>query len=400
MANIPSGVNKQVIYSKESVWGTAPAAGTGKYLRRTTLELDLTRESFESAEISSTAQTSDMRLGSDNVEGTLSGELSPGSYSDLFASLLRGTWATGSTFTGITVSSAATGNKLVRSAGSWIADGFKLGDLVNVTGFTAPATTNNTSAIVVALTATDMSLDANSVILVTKAAGDSVTVAVAGKKLVVPLLPASRTDESYTIEQFYDNIGVSRVAKGVKIGSASVTVAPNAMTTVEFGLMGKSVTSTGTAYFTTPAAASTTSIFSGNSGLLLVDNVPQAVITGLNFEITGDNEAGVVVGSRNPAAIFLGRIKASGEFTAYFDSDTIFTKFLNEEDVSLVYKFVGDAGETMVVKFPKIKLSGSSVSDQEVGGCVQTVPFTALLNDGTDTTVEASTVVLIDSMAA
>ena len=397
---ISSGVNKQVVYSKETVaWGTAPAANTGKYLRRTTLELDLTRDSFESAEISSTAQTSDMRLGSDNVEGTLSGELSPGSYSDLFASLLRGTWAAVTTMTAITVASAATGNKLTRSTGSWITDGFKLGDLVNISGFTAPATANNTSAIITALTATDMSLDTSSVTLVTKAAGDSVTVATAGKKLIVPLLPASRTDESYTIEQFYNNINVSRLATGVKIGSASVTVAPNAMTTVEFGLMGKNVVSSGTAYFTTPAAASTSAIFSGNSGLLLVDNVPQAVVTGLNFEITGNAEAGVVIGQCNPAAIFLGRVGVTGEFTAYFENDTIFTKFYNETEISLVYKFVGDADDVMVIKFPKIKLGGSSVSDGETGGCIQTVPFTALLNDGTVSTIEASTIVIIDSKA-
>ena len=395
---LTSGVNKQVVYSKESGgWGVKPLAGSGKYVRRTTLELDLTRDSFESAEISSTAQTSDMRLGSDNIEGTLSGELSPGSYSDFFASLLRGTWAAGATATAITIAAATSGNKLVRSTGNWISDGFKLGDLVTISGFTT--TGNNGSGLIVALTETDMSLDTNSITLTTEAEGDSVVVSVAGKKLIVPLTPAARTDDSYTIEQFYDNISVSRVATGVKIGSASVTIAPNAMTTVEFGLMGKNVESTSSAYFTTPAAASTTSIFSGNSGLLLVDNVPQVVVTGLNFEITGNTEAGVVIGSRNPAAIFLGRITVTGEFTAYFTDDTIFNKFKDEEDISLVYKFDGDSGENMVVKFPRIRLSAATPDDKETGGLIQTVPFTALLNDGSDTTIEQSTVVLIDSMS-
>jgi len=398
--SLTSGVNKQVIMSKESVWGVAPAANSGKYLRRVTLDLDLTRDSFESAEISSTAQTSDMRLGSDNVEGTLSGELSPGSYSPFFGSLLRGTWTTAVTDTAVTIASAATVNTLTRSTLSWITLGFKIGDLVNISGFTAPATANNTSAIITALTATVMTLDPTSVTLVTKAAGDSVTVAQAGKKLVVPLLPASRTDESYTIEQFYDNIAVSRLATGVKIGSASVTIAPNAMTTVEFGLMGKNIASAGSAYFTTIAAASTTSIFSGNSGMLLIDGVPQSVVTGLNFEITGDNEAGVVIGQRNPAAIFLGRVKCTGEFTVYFQDDTVFNKFYNETAISLVYKFVGDSGQTMVIKFPKIKIGGAKPDDKEVGGLIQTVPFTALLSDGTNLAIEQSTVVIMDSMAA
>lgn len=396
--SIADGVRKLVSYAKESTWGVAPAAGSAKYLRRTTLELDLTRESFESAEISSTAQTSDMRLGSDNVEGTLSGELSPGSYSDFFASLLRGTWAAATTNTSTVVAASSTGNKIVRSAGDWIALGFRIGDLVNISGF--PTTGNNGSAIVTALTTTDMSFDTTSITLVTEAEGDSVTVAVAGKKLVIPLLPSDRTDDSYTIEQFYDNIVVNRLATGVKIGSASVTIGTDAMVTAEFGLMGKNVVSSGTRYFTSPAAASTTSIFSGNFGLLCVDNVPQAIITGLNFEITGNTEAGKVIGQRNAAAIFLGRITASGEFTAYFSDDSIYNKFYNETAISIVHKFVGDDGQAMVVKFPKVKLGGSSVSDQEVGGCVQTVPFTALLNDGTNAAIEQSAVVIIDTEVA
>lgn len=398
MANIADGVRKLCSYAVESVWGTAPAAGTAKYLRRTTLDLNLTRDSFESAEISSTAQTSDMRSGADNVEGTLSGELSPGSYSDFFASLLRGTWVAGVTNTATTIAAVATGNKLVRSAGSWITLGFKIGDIVDTSGFATSA--NNGRAIVTALTATDMSLDAVSITLVNEAEGASVTVAVPGKKLVIPILPDDRTDESYTIEQFYDNISVNRLATGVKIGSASVTVSPNAMTTVEFGLLGKDVTSSGTRYFTSPAAASTTSIFSGNAGILLVDNVPQAIVTGLNFEITGNTEAGTVIGQRNAAQIFLGRITASGEFTAYFSDDTIFNKFYNETAISLVYKFVGDDDQVMVVKFPRIKIGGATPDDKETGGIIQTIPFTALLNDGTNTAVEQSTIVLIDSEVA
>ena len=37
MTFIPSGVQKSVIVGKESTWGTKPAAGTGKYVRRVVL---------------------------------------------------------------------------------------------------------------------------------------------------------------------------------------------------------------------------------------------------------------------------------------------------------------------------------------------------------------------------
>ena len=75
---IPSGVETRLVIGKETTWGVKPLATAGKLTRRTSVTLDLTRNMFESAEIISTAQTQDMRSGSDNITGTLNGELSCG----------------------------------------------------------------------------------------------------------------------------------------------------------------------------------------------------------------------------------------------------------------------------------------------------------------------------------
>ena len=92
-----SGVEKRVVIAKESTWGTKPAANTGREVRRVTAEFNKERASFQSNEITSTAQTSDMRQGTDNITGGLNCELSPNSYTDILASLLRGTWVAGAT---------------------------------------------------------------------------------------------------------------------------------------------------------------------------------------------------------------------------------------------------------------------------------------------------------------
>lgn len=398
MSGIPSGVNKTVIISKEDSWGVKPAAGTGKIYRRVGLDLNLNRDSFESAEISSTAQTSDMRTGTDKIEGTLKAELSPGSYSDFFAALLRGAWTAGVTDTATTVAAVATGDKLVRSAGSWITLGFKVGDLVKVTGFTTTA--NNGRFTVLAVTATDLSLDAT---LTDEAEGASITTVVQGKKLSIPLLTSARTDDSFTVEQWFDTIPVSRVATGVKVSTASVKIDPNAMATVDFGMMGKDMTSSATQYFTSPAASSTTSIVSGNKGALYANGVRIATVTTISFEINGNMETGVTIGNQQPdgtrpaTEIFLGRVKATGTFSAYFDSETFFNQFRDETEISLVFRLDGDAEEGLIIKFPRIKIGGSAIDDKEVGGLIQTIPFTALLPDGTSTTSEQSTVVLQDT---
>lgn len=394
MTSIPSGVNRQVIVGKEAAgqWGVPALASSGRYLRRTTIDLSLTRDMYESAEISSTAQTLDARNGMDKVEGTLNAEISAGSYADFWAGLLRGAWTPGVSYVGTTLSTVAATSKIVRSAGSWITDGFKVGKVINVAGFATA--TNNGNFTILTMTATELVVDAA---LATEAAGASVTVKVAGKTLQIPLLPSARTNDSFTIEQYFDTIGVSRVATGLKVNKADVKIAPNSMSTVDFGLMGKGMSTAATHYFTSPAAASTTGVMSGSAGALYVGGVKKGVVTSFDCSIDGGMEAGTVIGSRQAADIFLGRIKATGKFTIYFVDDTIFNAFTNETDVRLELRLDDSNGKSFVLGFPRIKLGSAPVNDVENGGLVSDVSFTALLNDGTDLTKEQSTVVIQDT---
>ena len=73
---IPSGVETRLTISEETAWNVKPLATRGRMTRRTTATLDLSRDTFTSAEIIDTAQTQDMRLGSDTISGTINGELS------------------------------------------------------------------------------------------------------------------------------------------------------------------------------------------------------------------------------------------------------------------------------------------------------------------------------------
>lgn len=395
---IASGVNKTVALAKESTWGTKPAAGSAKYLRRVTCELNLSREQFQSNEITTTAQTASVRSGTDSVEGTLSGELSAGSYDDIFASILRGVWVAGASLPANTdISASATDNSLNRTTGSFITDGIRVGDLIDIDGFTTPATANNLRASVISVTALKVVVDKT---LVTKAAGDSVTIDVCGNKLSIPLTVAARTDDSYTVEQSYTDTGDHFVSTGVKFGTASFSINPDNMVTVEFGMTGKDQVASGTAYFTTPADPSTTSSLSSNAGAIFVGGEQIGVITTFSLEINGNMEAGKTVfnelpdGTRPAAAIFLGRIGATGSFSAYFNSRSLYEKARNEEALTVVFRADGDGVDSFTIKLPKVKITMPQISDGETGGLVQSIDFTALLPDGTDTAIERSTVVM------
>ena len=320
MAFIPTGVNKKIITAKETTFGTSPAAGaTSKVRRRTSLEIDLERDTFESALIETHAQTSDMRTGMNNVPGTLSSELMCTEFEDEFAAILRGPWAAVTSAASTTISLNASTNTISRSTGSWLTSGIKFGFVIRASGFATAA--NNIDYIVTAVTATDITYETVNAdaVPVTEAAGSSVTIAVPGKVLEIPYSATSRTTDSFTIEQFFDTVNISERYTGVMIGTASVDIQPNAISTVEFNLQGVSKVATdGVAqYFTSPTTATTAASMAGNAGCIVIDGVRVAVATSASLEFGCELTPAEVIGSRTAPAIFRDRIKTTGEVSLY-----------------------------------------------------------------------------------
>lgn len=393
-----SGVQKTVAIAKESSWGVKPAAGSATFIRRASCTLNLSREQFQSNEITTTAQTSSVRSGTDTVEGTLSGELSAGSYDTIFSQLLRGPWVTGVSLAASTdISASSVDNSLNRTTGSWITSGIRVGDVITVGGFASPATANNGKTTVISVTALKIVVNKT---LVTKVAGDSVTVVVAGNKLVIPLTVAARSDDSFTVEESHADTGDHYVATGVKFNTAKIGINPDNMVTAEFGMMGKDQTVSGTAYFTTPAAPSIASCLSSNAGAIFFNGQQIGVVTTFSFDIDGGMEAGKTVfnqlpdGTRPAAAIFIGRIGVKGSFSVYMQDRTLFEKAYAENALTIVFRADGDNGDGMVFKMPKCKVTMPQRTDSEKGGIVQSLDFTALLPDSTVTDIEQSTLVI------
>lgn len=394
---IQDGVNTRVSVGQESLWGVKALANSGKSLRRVSLDINLDKPSFTSAEIRRSGQTSDMNLGTESVTGTLNGELSCGSYEDLFSALLRGDWTAGVTHTAATVA-VATG-KFVRSVGSWITAGYKIGDVVTTSGFTTPA--NNGSWIVSAITATDLSVVDTAAVLVVEAEGATATVAVAGKKLQIPNDVANQVRKSFSVEKYHTELDAAEVYTGVRIGSADISVQPNANTTVNFGLMGRTVELTeNDSWFTAPTSPSNTGVVTSSRGVLLKDGAVIADLTSITANITGNLATQTTVFAPTVAGVSSGRITATGQFVAYFRDLDLFKTYRNETEFSLVMHLVGDtASESLVLKFPRVKASSNTKDDKESGGIMQTIAFT-MLEPKSSTTAEDSTVVIQDTTLA
>ena len=89
---IAVGVSKQLIVAKETTFATPAAAGTGQLMRRTSSNVDLSKKTYKSTEIRPDYQFSDFRHGTRSVTGTISDELSVGTWQMFMASVMRQAW--------------------------------------------------------------------------------------------------------------------------------------------------------------------------------------------------------------------------------------------------------------------------------------------------------------------
>ena len=399
---IAAGVNKLVAYKKESSFGVAPGATGAQYVRRVTSALDLNKETYESNEIRSDGQVADFRHGVGSVTGPINGELSVGTYNDFFAAALRQDFPSAATTGAVAVIAVTgTGTEFTRSAGSFLSDGFKLGDVVSATGFTTSGN-NAHYAMITGLTATVATVvTLDGTVLTDEAEGDTVTLALVGKKTFAAT--SSQTDDSFAIEHFFSDINQSELYLGCKTQNIAIGLPPSGMATVNIGFMGKSRTNDTSAYYTTPTAAGTDPVLASVNGLMYVGGVAVALITGMDITIDTGLTAEPVVGSNSYPEIFRGRVKVNGNMSVYFQDATFRDYFDNETEVSIYAVFKG--GSTANTDFTsfvmsRVKVGGSSKDDGEKG-LIQSTPFTALLDGagGSGNNTEYTTLSIQDSQA-
>jgi hypothetical protein len=400
---IAAGVNKSVRIKKESVFGTAPGATGAVLLRRVTSGIDLVKDTYESAEIVSTFQRSDFRHGTRRVEGSIDGELSPGTYQLLLAAALRKDFVAGATTGAITTVTAAVGppGTFTRSAGSYLTDGFKVGDIVRWTGWATGGTNNNARNYrITVLTATVMTVTGLlDEVVAAKASGDSVTCTVVGKKSFTPA--TGHTNDSFSVEHWFSDVALSELFTGCRVRSLGVRLPATGLGTLTIGLLGQNITTAGAAYYTSPTAAPTTGIVAAVNGALRFGGSDIATVTGIELNLDGGMTTEAVVGSNQSPDVFPGIVAVSGQVTVLFENATLRDLFLDETEAELwSYLRLSSAINSDFLSFhlPRIKLGGAQKSDG-LQGLVQTMPFTALYNSagGSGLAGEATTLTIQDS---
>lgn len=400
---IAKGLYKQLRYKAQTGQGVAAGATGGQILRRVTSDLSLVKDSYQSEEIRSDQQIADFRHGVRRVEGTIKGELSPGTYADLIAAALRRDFSAGAVVSGasLTVAGSGPAYTVTRAAGSFLTDGIKAGDVVRLAGgFNAANAAKN--LLVVSLTATVLNvLVLNGSTLVAEGPIASASVTVQGKKTFVPA--SGHTDKYLTFEHWYPDVNQSEQFTDCKVGQLDVSLPATGMATISPQLRGIDMKTGTGAYFTAPAAETAAGVVAAVNGVLLVGGVQVGLVTGLSVSVNGNLSGDPVVGQNTMPDFFPGRLVVTGQFTAYFQDGTLRDAFVGEGEVGIVAALTtSNAANADFIAFnlPRVKLSSATKDDGEKG-IVQTFSFQALLNTagGTGIASEKTTLSVQDSLA-
>lgn len=288
-------------------------------------------------------------------------------------------WAKPYSDLSVSVTADATADTFTRASGSWIDDGVRVGDVITTTTFdVAPG--NNMTTQVTALTALVMTVSGS----LTTAIADVGVFNTTAREI-----KKGSTTRSLVIEKAFSDIAEYQKYVGGIINTMSMELNSNAMITGSFGMMFKDVANAQIDYADSTASTGTDRPFDGFTGYINENDTENAEISSLSFSLDNGFERNFVLMSNTAPQMTSGKSNVNGSVTMYFDSQTVYDKFVNETESSLEVGMQDDDLNGYVVTFPRIKYTSADVPVNSDSAVVNTMNFQAL-----DDSTEASNIII------
>jgi hypothetical protein len=317
--------------------------------------MQLNYAQVQSVEKLANSLTSMGRLGYKSTTGDFNKELSVGGVTDVeVEAVMRAAWTaavTGAfaTFTTVAVQT----NALVATAGSFITQGVKAGDIFTLSG-TSQASNNGRNIRALAVTTATISTVTGTFTAVAASATGTLT---ALKKIFTAATP---TRYSHTIEQYDTDITAGEIYLGCRLVGIDLSFKPGAMAQMTSHYLGVDrTTESGSSYFTSPTLTTTIGLVADDSSIRY-NGADVAKFTGfdLKFAITA---AGVpIIGSRVTPDIFDNNLAVSGTITALrsdFSNLTLLDAETEFEVEIVLQSPTGSPPDCFGIYLPRVKIS-------------------------------------------
>lgn len=317
------GISVQLKRVRQSGLGSPGSSGS-KLLRRVTATLNKVTDVYSSNEIVPHQQSTGSTAGVQATTGSISGELSPGTFQLELENLLRKDAAATTSITGLSVTIAASGSgyTITRSAGDFLTGGIKIGDIVRLAGAGLDSANVAVNLLVTAVTSTVLTVFVlNGSSLTTEGPISSVTVSVPGKKVWTPTTGHVNSYISY--EKWFSDITKSELFTDCKVAQAQIAMPATGIATIQLDVPGLARTVGSSEVLTSPAAATTTEVLTAVQGKVIV-NGAVTPCTSANVTITGNiTQAEAEIGSNQRSDHQRGDIAVTGTITSKFSGTAL-----------------------------------------------------------------------------
>ena len=319
-------------------------------IRFNSTDVARTTEQIESEEIHPSRQVVKARQGAYHIAGNIVAELTFGSHDYLMQAAFQNTWTSQVTMTETTLSAAASDNSFNDSGTAFISNGFKVGDLVTITGFTGDPANNIIDAKITVLTTGKMTIGGtDGDVIVDDAAGESVTIKTAGDYLevasTIPTIALLKRNEDTSVDVLFRHNRVSDLAFAIVLAkSAEITV----------NVIGESMENYTVPGGSTFATATTTEMMVPTIGYMQDAETAITYLTDYNVQFTNNMSPNPSLFQRPAHSVQNGVFKASGSLTAYQPDSTLLDKFIDETATDHIVKLLDPDGNWYRIVLPDV----------------------------------------------
>ena len=195
------------------------------------------------------------------------------------------------------------------------------------------------------------------------------------------VLKTGTTRRSFTLERKFADLATPEFHRytGVEFNTMALSIAPNAMVSATFSVIGKDI-----ALATSEVASSTYSSDVGNTpfdsftGSITEGGSSIATVTSLEMTIENGLEPLFSVGSDTTNRPSIGKSRVTGTLTTYFDSKTLYEKFINETASEIVCTLTDVDGNDIQIDIPNVKYNSGQPDVSGEGAVTVAMDFVAL----------------------
>jgi len=194
-------------------------------------------------------------------------------------------------------------------------------------------------------------------------------------------------EKSLTIKVAHPDITQFRTYTGIVCNSLALEVNLDGVVQSTFGLVGKDIIVAQTIGASSVASVLDKEPMVHFDGTFKEGGTTIAVLTGISLNMDNGITSNFVLGDDTLACVTSPMVAITGTVTAYFADVALLEKFLDDTETSIEFVLDDGNGNTHTYLLPKVQFNGADIDSSDGGVIPISIPFTALYDSTTGTSV-------------